>query len=97
MSPTRQSPTWSERMTSEFAPGTPVRITQTVQRRDGSYEQETVGTIERWDELPTGSWYAHGKHDKLWLRRLILRKADGEVSYITVDDETRLAKLEPAK
>jgi hypothetical protein len=79
-----------------FPPGTPVRVRQLTVRRGKPIEAETVGVIESWDELSTGSWYAHGKNDKLWLQRLRLRKVDGEISVIVVDDGTSIAKLEPA-
>jgi hypothetical protein len=62
-----------------------------------SVETEVVGVIEEWGELPTGSWYAHGKKDKLWLLRLKLRKVDGEVTLLVVDDNTAIAKLEASQ
>lgn len=80
---------------SKFPPGTPVRVRQVVERRRDSIEVEIVGTIESWDELPTGSWHAHGRHDRLWLKRLKLRKADGELTLLVIDDLTAIAKLEP--
>ena len=81
---------------SLFPPGTPVCVRQTVRRRDRSYEAEVVGVVEAWEELPTGSWYAHGRKDKLWLKRLKLRKADGEVTLLVIDDRTEIARLEAA-
>jgi hypothetical protein len=42
---------------------------------------------------PTGSWYAHGKDDKLWLNRIRLRKDDGEITTIVVDQHTRFEVL----
>ncbi len=81
----------------QFEPGTPVRVTQVVQRRDQSYEAEVVGVVMAWEDEPTGSWHAHGKNDKLWLKRLKLRKADGEVTKLVVDDSTRIARIEAAK
>jgi len=79
-----------------FPKGTPVRVIQTTKRRVASYEAESVGVVEAWENRPTGSWYAHGKNDKLWLRRLKLRKADGEITLLVIDDATTIAKLEPA-
>ncbi len=80
-----------------FPPGTPVCVTEITQRRGRAVEVETVGVVESWDDLPTGSWFAHGKKDRLWLRRLRLRKVDGEITLLVVDDGTSIAKLEPAK
>ena len=86
-----------------FPPGTSVRVRQTVRRRSQSYEAEVVGVVEAWEQLPTGSWHAHGKpgvpgshESRLWLKRLKLRKLDGEMSYLVIDNGTTIAKLAPA-
>ena len=81
--------------TEDFPPGTPVRVRQVTARRGGPIEVETVGVVNQWEVLPTGSWYAHGKNDKLWLVRLKLRKLDGEISLLVIDDGTSISKLEP--
>ena len=81
---------------TDFPVGTPVCVKQTIALRDRSFETEVVGVVEAWDHQPTGSWYAHGKDDKLWLKRLKLKKADGEISLLNIDDHTRIAKLEAA-
>lgn len=80
-----------------FPPGTPVCVTEVTWRRDRSVEVRTVGVVDAWEEMPTGSWHAHGRKDRLWLRRLKLRKLDGEVTLLVVDDGTSIAKLKPAK
>ena len=80
-----------------FPLGTPVCITEKIRRRDRTTETRTCGTVEEWEELSTGSWFAQGKYDRLWLRRLKLRKVDGEFSLLVVDDATSIAKLEQAQ
>jgi hypothetical protein len=82
---------------AQFPPGTPVVIRQVVQRRGASWQSETTGVVESWEDRPTGSWYAHGKDDKLWLQRLTLRKIDGEITSVVVDDKTYIARLEAAR
>ena len=81
--------------TEAFPPGTPVCVRQKTVRRGGPIEVETVGVVVEWEMLPTGSWYAHGKNDKLWLARLKLRKVDGEISLLVLDEGTSIARLEP--
>lgn len=88
---------------TSFPPGTSVRVRQTVRRRSESYEAEVIGVVEAWEQLPTGSWHAHGRpgvpgshESKLWLKRLKLRKSDGEISYLVVDDSTAIARLASA-
>lgn len=82
---------------SDFPPGTPVRIRQTVDFYCDSVTKETVGVVESWEDQPTGSWHAHGKDNKLWLTRLKLRKEDGEQTLLIMDQHTTIAKLEAAK
>lgn len=79
-----------------FPPGTPVCVTETIVRRGTPIKTETVGVVECWENLPTGSWYAHGKGDRLWLKRLRLRKVDGEITLLVMDEHTAIAKLEAA-
>jgi hypothetical protein len=93
---------------SLFPPGTPVCVKQVVERRDDSYVVNVVGVVESWEESPTGSWHAFGlpqpprntpsaakaRDGKLWLRRLKLRKADGEIAFLVIDDSTEIAKIE---
>ncbi len=84
------------RVESLLPPGTPVSVRQKSRRREGALVSEVVGVVEEWEDRPTGSWFAHGKNGKLWLKRLKLRKVDGELSLITIDDATELAKLQAA-
>ncbi len=79
---------------SQFPPGTPVCVRQTIELRGQDIETEIVGVIEAWEESPTGSWYAHARDGKLQLRRLKLRKVDGEITLLIVDNKTSIAKLE---
>jgi hypothetical protein len=75
---------------SRFPAGTPIRVKQTICLRGRNAEAETVGTVESWQTLPTASWFAHGKNGKLPLKRLKLKKADGELSLLVVDDQTQI-------
>jgi hypothetical protein len=79
---------------SKFPPGTPVCVRESFAHRQGPIETETVGAVVAWEDRPTGSWYAHGRKDKLWLRRLILRKFDGELTRLVIDEHTSIARLE---
>ena len=81
---------------AQFPAGTPVCVKQRVERRGESYEIEVIGVVQSWEELPTGSWFAHGDHDRLLLKRLRLRKQDGEETLLIIDDSTEITKLEPA-
>jgi len=70
--------------------GAAVRVVEGIHQSDASYKAETAGVIEAWDEEPAGAWFANGRNRKLWLKRLKLRKADGELSVLTIDDQAEI-------
>ncbi len=76
-------------------PGTRVRVEQVIQRRVGAYSTVVEGEVLSHDMEPTGSWYAHGKKDKLWLIRLRIKKPDGEISVLNLDSNSRITILKP--
>jgi hypothetical protein len=69
----------------QLIPGATVKVVQQIAGRDYTWTSEVVGTVERFDQQETGSWYAHSKNDKLWLDRLRLRKSDGEIITLNLD------------
>jgi hypothetical protein len=71
-------------------------VTQRFRHGGGPTKAEVVGVVESWEDRPTGSWYTKAKYNKVWLKRLTLRKADGEVSILVIDDSTTIAKIESA-
>ena len=74
-------------------PGQRVRVHKRIERREGDWELTVEGVVERYGPDWTGSWFAHGKNDKLWLNRILLRKDDGELSDLVVDRFTRVELL----
>jgi hypothetical protein len=77
----------------EIRPGQRIRVFQEIERREGNWTHETVGTVLAIDAEETGSWHARGKTDKLWLTRIRLRKDSGEITTIVSDQRTRLEVL----
>lgn len=73
--------------------GSRVRITQRVAARHYAFLAPVEGTILDLRPRPTGSWFAHGEADKLWLDRIVLRKADGEISTLNLDEHSRVEVL----
>jgi hypothetical protein len=69
-----------------LTPGMAVRVTQQIAARDHAYSTQVHGIVVDFHQKTTGSWYAHGKDDKLWLDRLTLRKADGELITLNLDN-----------
>src|SRR4051794_28228367 len=71
---------------SKLVPGAAVKVTQQIAGRDYTLTSETRGVVVEYSQKETGSWYAHSKNDKLWLDRLTLRKPDGEITTLNLDD-----------
>jgi hypothetical protein len=72
-------------LTTPPPPGTLVRVTQQLAQRDQSWSNTVEGVITRYHQAKTGSWFAHAKDDQLWLDRLELRRDDGELVILNLD------------
>ncbi|HMN40501.1 MAG TPA: hypothetical protein PKE29_06610 [Phycisphaerales bacterium] len=70
---------------SRYDIGRRVRVVQQTPRLQGVITTTVEGVILAFGQQKTGSWYAHGKDDKLWIDRLQLRKVDGEIVYLNLD------------
>ncbi len=70
-----------------YGAGSRVRVVQQVPRPANNTTLSTTveGTVVRYEQSKTGSWYAHAKDDRLWLDRLVLKKDDGEIVYLNLD------------
>ena len=77
----------------ELKSGQRVRVTQTIDRRAGDWRATVEGVVQAVELGQTGSWYAHAKNDKFWLRRIRLRKSDGEISVLNLDAGTEIELL----
>jgi len=81
------------RTTVELGQGVRVRITQQVPRQSGSLSTSVEGEILRVGQQKTGSWFAHSKDKKLWIDRVELRKDDGEVAFVNLDQHSHVELL----
>lgn len=75
-----------EDVRKRLTPGTKVKVTQQIAARHYSLPTAISGTVVQFAQKETGSWYAHSRNDKLWLDRLVLRKADGEITTLNLDE-----------
>lgn len=73
---------------TQLKPGVTVRVIQQMAGRDYSLNNETRGTVIEYGQQQTGSWFAHSKCDKLWLDRLTIKKDDGEITTLNLDDNS---------
>ena len=76
--------------------GQRIRVSQEIDRREGNWTHELVGTVVAVTPEQSGSWHAHGKKGKLWLNRIRLRRDDGELTTVVVDRHTRVEVLTEA-
>src|SRR5215470_6856647 len=74
--------------------GKRVRVTHQIEERDRVTAANIEGIVESVEARPTGSWFARGKNDRLWLPRLLLRKDDGELILVNIDPQTRIVSLD---
>jgi hypothetical protein len=79
-----------------FTPGQRVRITHAVPRQSQALTSITEGTVTRYYQGKTGSWFAHSKDHKLWLDRLEIVKDNGELAVINLDRFTTVEAIGPA-
>ena len=79
---------------NDLRPGVWVKITQQIAARHYSWNTDITGTVVSFEQKPTGSWYAHSLDDKLWLDRLTLRKPDGEITTLNLDEYTHIELLD---
>jgi hypothetical protein len=74
-------------------PAARVRVTQQLPQNNTVWTTTIEGTVLRYRQAKTGSWFAHAKEDKLWLDRLELRKDDGELVTLNLDSYSVIEAL----
>jgi len=74
-------------------PGVRVKVVQQIAARNYTWTSDVVGTVVEYRQKQTGSWYAHSKDDKLWLDRLLIRKDDGELTTLNLDEYSHIEIL----
>ena len=79
---------------SSIAPSKRIRVTQTITGRDRTWETQTEGVVVSASPRPTGSWFAHGKNDKLWLNRVRIQRDDGELVDLIINGNTKIEFLD---
>lgn len=81
----------------KLAAGQRIRVTQRIVGRDRTWRSSVEGVIVSCQEEPTGSWFAHGRHDRLWLLRVRLQKPDGEITALSLDHNSDVEILDAGK
>ncbi|CAG0952985.1 hypothetical protein PHYC_00302 [Phycisphaerales bacterium] len=82
--------------TETYKAGQRLRVTQQVPHlgnADPTTAVSVEGTLVNFTQQKTGSWFAHSKDHKLWLDRLLLKKDDGEMVYVNLDQYSSVEVL----
>jgi hypothetical protein len=74
--------------------GSNVRVTQQMPLRDRTWSTAVVGTVIRFRQAKTGSWFSHSRDGQLWLDRLELRCDDGELVVLNLDQYSVVEPIE---
>ena len=86
---------------TQYRAGQRVRVTQQVPHLgngDPTFATRPIeGTVVSCHQAKTGSWFAHSKDHKLWLDRLEIRRADGELVVVNLDQYSHVELLEEGK
>jgi len=77
----------------KLRPGMRIRVTHTIRRRNGDWTTSVTGRIVSVGREKTGSWYAHSPKGRLLLNRVHLRKDDGELAAVNLDELARVEIL----
>ena len=83
----------------QLIPGARVSVLQQFGHRDPAkaWSNRVTGTVLEYMQKPTGSWFAHSKNDKLWLDRLKIRRDDGELMTLNLDEYSHIEVVQPTK
>ncbi len=77
----------------KYQPGTRLRVVQSVRVGDRAWRTEVVGTVEREGLRPVGGMEMGGKALYCHQPTIRLRKPDGEVTVVAVDEGTLVEEL----
>lgn len=79
---------------TEYEIGSRVRVSQQVILSNEGNVTTVEGVVQRVGQQKTGSWFAHGRDKKLWLDRVELRKDDGEIVVVNLDQYSRVEVID---
>ena len=80
----------------KYAPGTRVRVTQTVRVGDRRWRTQVEGAVELEGFRPVGGMEMGGKASYVLQPTIRLRRDDGEVTVVAVDEDTQVQVVSEA-
>ena len=95
--PTADSPPQSEAemryLVAHLHPGDRIEIDHEVKVGMTRWHTKTVGEVVRTDRLRHSLHFDRNFDDKVWSDIIVLRREDGELTTVTVDEFTRIRML----
>ena len=91
--PTRRLDPAQVDLLRSLAPGDKIRVTQTVRVGSRKWEATTDGTFREVAYLQTGVTTERVKEDDIVVPLVRFTKPNGELSSISIDENTKVAKL----
>lgn len=83
-----------DKVASDYQKGAVVEVIQQIPHGKDHYTTQVRGSVVKFEQKKTGSWFAHAKDDRLWLDRLTLRKDDGEIIVVNLDKYTHVTVVD---
>lgn len=80
----------------QLKPGVRVRVIQQIDRREGPWTTAVEGVLVEVGTRPTGSWFVGMPARRYPLKRLTLRKDDGELTVLSLDEDSCIEVVSPA-
>jgi hypothetical protein len=82
----------SRQLFLELKPGDSVEVVHTVIVGNKRWPSTTTGTVVRTERRRHGLHFRRNYDDKVYSDVIILRRADGELTTVTMDEFTRLRR-----
>ncbi len=73
--------------------GQHVVVTQQIPQLKNTWTTTVTGEVIGLEQQKTGSWFVDSKAGKLWLDRLTLKKDDGEIVTLNLDQFSHIEIL----
>ena len=84
----------SRQLFTELLPGDRIEVEHEVKVGSSkTWTTRTVGTVEHTERRRQGLHYRRNRDDKVFADVIVLRRDDGELTSVTMDEFTRLKKL----
>lgn len=83
----------TRRLVAELRPGDRVECIHEVKVGQQVWSTRTVGTVERVERRRHGLHFRRNRDDKVFSDVVVLRRDDGELTTVTVDEFSALRRL----